>query len=134
MGVDRSDRLLCKLSQVLFGPSRVSHSFGSIHSPRPARALGSTACKNDTQSFLLARRLFARPHYARRLITTKVVGAQVTFGSKKEQQSRRRLFPFLIFCFFFIPFPPLLLLYHLLLSHNILLRRKYNLLLLARKE
>ena len=55
---------------------------------------GVSRRKKDTQSFLLARRLFARPRFARRLITSKVVGAHVTFGSKKEQQSVRLLFFF----------------------------------------
>ena len=46
MGISPSDRLLRKLSQVLSGPSRVSHSFGSMYEPRSARTWSDTACKN----------------------------------------------------------------------------------------
>ena len=45
---------------------------------------GVSRRKNDTQPFFLARRLFARPRFARGRITSKVVCAHVTSEAKKE--------------------------------------------------
>jgi len=53
---------------------------------------GVSRRKNDTQSFLLARRLFARPRSARGRITSKVVCALVTSEAKRKADAMHLLF------------------------------------------
>jgi len=55
---------------------------------------GVSRRKNDTQSFLLARRLFARPRSARGRITSKVVCAHVTSEAKRKADAMHLLFFF----------------------------------------